>query len=68
MKIASSESVEYKESIKKIITEAALEIGGGNLILHLKQDDVAKIEDFISDIEKDVKEKTGKDTTLRDWK
>ncbi|HEX7467825.1 MAG TPA: V-type proton ATPase subunit E [Methanobacterium sp.] len=64
LKIASSDSVEYKESIKNIITEAALEIGGGELILHLKQEDVAKIEDSISDIEKVVKEKTGKDTHL----
>ena len=64
LKIASSESAEYKESIKNIITEAALEIGGGDLILHLKQEDVAKIEDSISEIENDVKEKTGKETNL----
>ncbi len=30
----------------------------------LKQEDVAKIEDSISDIENDVKEKTGKETNL----
>jgi V/A-type H+-transporting ATPase subunit E len=64
LKIASSESAEYKESIKNIITEAALEIGGGDLILHLKQEDVAKIEDSISEIENDVKGKTGKETNL----
>lgn len=64
LKIASTESAEYKESIKNIITEAALEIGGGDLILHLKQEDVAKIEDSISEIENDVKGKTGKETNL----
>ena len=64
LKIASTESAEYKESIKNIITEAALEIGGGDLILHLKQEDVAKIEDFISEIENDVKGKKGNETNL----
>jgi V/A-type H+-transporting ATPase subunit E len=64
LKIASSESAEYKESIKNIITEAALEIGGGDLILHLKQEDVAKIEDSISEIENDVKGKKGNETNL----
>ena len=64
VKIASSESAEYKESIKNIITEAALEIGGGDLILLLKQEDEAKIKDSISEIENDVKAKTGKETNL----
>ena len=64
MKIASSESAEYKESIKNIITEAALEIGGGDLIILLKNEDAAKIKDSISEIENDVKAKTGKETNL----
>jgi V/A-type H+-transporting ATPase subunit E len=64
VQIASSESAEYKESIKNIITEAALEIGGGDLILLLKQEDEAKIKDSISEIESDVKSKTGKETNL----
>jgi len=64
VKIASSESAEYKESIKNVITEAALEIGGGDLILLLKSEDEAKIKDSISEIENDVKAKTGKETNL----
>ena len=64
VEIASSESAEYKESIKNIKTEAALEIGGGDLILLLKQEDEAKIIDSISEIENDVKAKTGKETNL----
>lgn len=64
VKIGASESAEYKESIKNIITEAALEIGGGDLILLLKQEDEAKIKDSISEIENDVKAKTGKETNL----
>ena len=62
--IASSTSEEYKESLKNIITEAALEIGGGELIILLKQEDVAKIKDSISSIENEVKEKTGNETKL----
>jgi V/A-type H+-transporting ATPase subunit E len=64
VEIASSESAEYQESLKNIINEAALEIGGGDLIVLLKIEDVAKIEDSISSIENDVKEKTGNETKL----
>jgi V/A-type H+/Na+-transporting ATPase subunit E len=62
--IAASDSAEYKESLKEIIMEAALEIGGGELVLFLKQEDVAKINDFISSLEMDIKEKTGNETKL----
>ena len=62
--IASSDSAEYKESLKKIIMEAALEIGGGELVIFLKQEDVAKINDSIFSLERDVKEKTGNETNL----
>ena len=63
-KIASSNSTEYKESIKNIITEAALEIGGGDLIILVKQEDEAKIKDSISEIENEIQAKTGKETNL----
>ncbi len=62
--IASSDSVKYKESLKEIIMEAALEIGGGELVIFLKQEDVAKINDSISSLEKDITEKTGNETKL----
>jgi V/A-type H+-transporting ATPase subunit E len=64
IEIASSDAPAYKESLKEIITEAAYEIGGGNLIVLLKVEDTAKIEDSIASIEKDVKEKTGNETKL----
>ncbi len=64
VKIASSDSTEYKESIIDIIKEAALEIGGGDLVLLLKEEDEAKIKGSISEIENDVKTKTGKETKL----
>lgn len=63
-KIASTDSDEYKESLKKIIAEASVEIGGGDLILSLKEDDVAKVKDAISAIEKDIEKTTGTKTTL----
>lgn len=62
--IASSDSTQYKESLKEIIVEAAVEIGGGDLIISLKDEDVAKIKATISSIEQDVKEKTGNETKL----
>jgi len=62
--IASSESLEYLESLKGIITEAAIEIGGGELIVLLKKDDLPKIEDSIASIEKDVTDKIGIKTIL----
>jgi V/A-type H+-transporting ATPase subunit E len=63
-KIASTDSNEYKESLKKIIEEASIEIGGGDLVLSLKEDDVAKIKGAIPAIEKDIENKTGTKTTL----
>jgi V/A-type H+-transporting ATPase subunit E len=62
--IASSGSLEYIKSLKGIITEAAIEIGGGELIVLLKNDDVAKIKDSITSIEKDVTNKIGVKTEL----
>jgi len=62
--IASSDSAKYKESLNEIIMDAALEIGGGKLVIFLKQEDVSKISDSISSIELDIKEKTGNETNL----
>lgn len=61
--IASSDSAEYKNALKEIIIEAAVEIGGGDLVISLKQEDVAKLSD-LSSIESQIKEKTDKDTKL----
>lgn len=62
--IASSDAAEYKESLKKIITEAATEIGGGELMVLLKDSDVTKIRDTLPAIAQDVATKTGKQTAL----
>lgn len=63
-KIASTDSEEYIESLKKIIEEASIEIGGGDLILSLKAEDVAKVKDAIPSLEKNIEAKTGTKTTL----
>jgi V/A-type H+-transporting ATPase subunit E len=62
VEIASSNSVDYLESLKEIVNEAALEIGGGELIIHVKQEDVAKISESLSSLEMDIKNKTSNET------
>lgn len=62
--IASSDAAEYKESLKLIITEAATEIGGGELMVLLKDSDVTKIRDTLPAIAQDVATQTGKQTEL----
>lgn len=63
-KIASTSSEEYVNSLKKIIEEASIEIGGGDLILSLKEEDVTKIKDSIPTIEKEVEAKSGNKTKM----
>ena len=62
--IASSDAEEYKASLEKVITEAGLEIGGGNLIVLVKKDDVAKIQGSLSSLAKNISDKTRNSTTL----
>jgi len=63
-KIASSSSEEYKKSLIEIVKEATLEVGGGEVVLHLKTEDVVKIKDSIETIAKDVEAQTGIKTTI----
>lgn len=62
--IASGESEEYKKSLVKLIEEASIEIGGGNLIIFLKDDDIKKVESSLSSLEKVISEATDNETTL----
>lgn len=62
--IASSDASEYKASLEKVITEAGVEIGGGNLLVLIKKDDEAKIAGSLPSIEKSISEKTGNVTKL----
>jgi len=62
-RMSSSKDEKYIQSLKNIIKEAATEIGGGELLVHIKEDDKEKIKDLDS-IAEDVKSATGKDTSL----
>ena len=62
---AAASSEDYIQSLKNIIIEASTEIGGGDLILCLKEEDVAIIKKEIKSLEKDVTDKTGQKTTLK---
>ncbi|MDI6723222.1 MAG: V-type proton ATPase subunit E [Methanobacterium sp.] len=63
-KIASTSSEEYKESLTKIIEEASIEIGGGDLVLSLKEEDIDKIKNSIPAMENTIEGKTNTKTTL----
>lgn len=63
-KLASSSSEDYKKSLRKLIIEAATEIGGGDLIIQLKTDDVEKVKESLNDLEKEIESKSGNSTTF----
>jgi V/A-type H+/Na+-transporting ATPase subunit E len=63
-KIADTSSEEYKQALGEIIKEAAVEIGGGDLTVHLKSGDVEKIKDSFGKIQTDVEAEIGAKTTL----
>lgn len=62
--IASSDAAQYKASLEKVITEAGTEIGGGDLLVHVKESDVAKIKGNLPAIEKSISDQTGTPTKL----
>ena len=57
---ASSDDAEYSESLIKMIEEA----GGGDLIVQVKESDVAKVEGHLKKLSADLATKTGVSTTL----
>ncbi len=62
--IASSDASEYKTSLEKVITEAGVEIGGGDLVIFVKESDVTKIKGSLPSIEKSISGKTNAPTKL----
>ncbi|MGL4670422.1 MAG: V-type proton ATPase subunit E [Methanobacteriaceae archaeon] len=62
--IASTSDSKYTDSLVAIVKEAALEIGGGDLVLYVKTDDIGKIEGSIASIASDIKAETGNDTNI----
>lgn len=63
-KIASTSDSEYIDSLNNVIKEAAIEINGGDLIVHVKEEDKSKIEGSIAKIANEVKSETDNDTNL----
>ena len=53
--IASTDDEKYINSLIAMIKEAATEIGGGNLIIQLKEDDIPKVKSNLETIASDVK-------------
>ena len=62
--IASSDAAEYKASLEKVITEAGTEIGGGDMLVLVKESDVSKLKGSLPSIEKSISDKTGTPTKL----
>ena len=61
---ASSDDNEYSESLIKMIKEAACELGGGDLIVQVKESDIANVEGQLKQLSSDIATKTGVSTTL----
>lgn len=53
--IASTDNKEYIDALTGMIKEAAIEIGGGDLILQLKEEDIGKVKGILSALADDVK-------------
>jgi V/A-type H+-transporting ATPase subunit E len=62
--IATSDAAEYKASLEKVITEAGTEIGGGDMLVLVKESDASKIKGSLPSIEKSISDKTGTPTKL----
>ncbi|HOI40696.1 MAG TPA: V-type proton ATPase subunit E [Methanobacterium sp.] len=62
--IASSDASEYKTSLEKVITEAGVEIGGGDLVIFVKESDITKIKGSLPSIENSISGKTNTPTKL----
>lgn len=61
---ASSNDAEYTDSLIKMIEEAATEIGGGDLIVNVKESDVSTVSGKLSTIATNVTNKVGVKTSL----
>ncbi|MDO5850934.1 MAG: V-type proton ATPase subunit E [Methanobacteriaceae archaeon] len=62
-KQASEKSTEYVDSLRKMIKEASLEIGGGKLELLVREDDIGIAGKVVTDIAKDVTSELGVTTS-----
>ena len=61
---ASSDDKQYVDSLLGMIKEAACEMVGGDLIVQMKEEDIAKVQGKISSVAADIASATGISTTL----
>lgn len=61
---ASNDDTEYLESLINMIKEAVEELGGGDLIVQVKESDIAKVEGQLKGLSADLSTKIGVSTTL----
>ncbi len=61
---ASIDDAEYSESLINMIEEATEELGGGDLIIQVKESDVAKVESQLKELSGNLSTKLGVSTTL----
>lgn len=61
---ASTDDKEYVDALLGMVKEAACEMGGGDLIVQMKEDDVDKVKGKISSVAADIASATGISTTL----
>lgn len=62
--IASSGDEQYVRALANMVKEACIEIGGGDLIVKVKESDASTISSKFSSIINDIKSYTGVETTL----
>lgn len=61
---ASSSDAQYTSSLTTMIKEAGIEIGGGDLIVKVKESDASTVSSKLSTIANDIKMTTGVNTNL----
>ena len=61
---ASTNDKEYVDALVKMVKEAAIEIGGGDLLISVKEDDKSKIQGSIASIASEVSSETNNQTNL----
>lgn len=62
--IASTNDKEYVDALVKMVKEAAIEIGGGDLLVYVKEADKSKIQSSITTIASEVSSETNNQTNL----
>ncbi|MDR0912210.1 MAG: V-type proton ATPase subunit E [Methanobrevibacter sp.] len=62
--LSTSGDSTYTDSLEKIITEAAIELGGGDLIVQVNNEDKSKAQNILDKISQSVTSSTGNETKI----